>query len=89
MKFAGYSLPNNINYGLIQYYQLQNLRRRRCQDGNEVGFISADPMINNDTGLPVWNVGYAVHPEYRRQGYASSAVMGLSDFLLQIFLSNR
>lgn len=51
--------------------------------GNEVGFISAEPMMNRNTNLPMWNVGYAVLPEYRRQGYASAAVNGLTNYLLQ------
>lgn len=53
--------------------------------GEEVGFISAEPAMNRATNMPMWNVGYAVHPSYRQQGYASSALKGLSDFLLQNF----
>lgn len=53
--------------------------------GEEVGYISAEPMMNRATNMPMWNVGYAVHPTHRRQGYASSALKGLTDFLLQNF----
>lgn len=53
--------------------------------GEEVGFISAEPMINRATNMSMWNVGYAVHPLHRQQGYASSALKGLTDFLLQNF----
>lgn len=53
--------------------------------GKEVGFISAEPIMNNATNMPVWNVGYAVHPSHRHQGYASSALKGLTDFLLRNF----
>lgn len=35
--------------------------------------------------MPVWNVGYAVHPSHRHHGYASSALNGLTNFLLQNF----
>ena len=35
--------------------------------------------------MPMWNVGYAVHPSHRQQGYASAALKGLTDFLLQNF----
>lgn len=77
-SFCQYIVTSNVKKISLSYIMFNDY-------GNEVGFISADPMINNDTGLPVWNVGYAVHPEYRRQGYATSAVMGLSDFLLHNF----
>lgn len=53
--------------------------------GEEVGFISAEPMMNKATNMPMWNVGYAVHPSHRQQGYASAALKGLTDFLLQNF----
>jgi tetratricopeptide (TPR) repeat protein len=51
--------------------------------GTEVGFISAEPLMNNSTGRPMWNVGYAVHPSYRQKGYATDAVNGLTNYLLQ------
>lgn len=50
--------------------------------GEEVGFISAEPVMNNNTGMPAWNVGYAVHPTHRNKGYASNALIGLTNFLL-------
>lgn len=53
--------------------------------GNEVGFISAEPQMNQATNMPLWNMGYAVHPSYRDRGFASSAVNGLTNFLLQNF----
>lgn len=53
--------------------------------GEEVGFISAEPMMNKATNMPMWNVGYAVHPSHRQQGFASAALKGLTDFLLQNF----
>lgn len=51
--------------------------------GNEVGLITAEPKMNRNTNLPMWNVGYAILPEYRRRGYASAAVNGLTNYLLQ------
>lgn len=51
--------------------------------GNEVGLISAEPMMNRNTNMPMWNVGYAMLPEYRGHGYASAAVNGLTNYLLQ------
>lgn len=53
--------------------------------GNEVGFISAEPAMNNETGMPMWNVGYAVHPSHRQRGYATNALSGLTNYLLQNF----
>ena len=53
--------------------------------GDEVGFISAEPTMNPVTNMPTWNMGYAVHPSHRQRGYASAAVNGLTNFLLQNF----
>ncbi len=53
--------------------------------GDEVGFISAEPMMNPATNMPMWNMGYAVHPSHRKHGYATAAVSGLTNFLLQNF----
>ena len=50
-----------------------------------VGLISAEPVMNQNTGMPMWNVGYAILPDYRNRGYASAALNGLTNFLLQNF----
>lgn len=50
---------------------------------NPVGIITAEPKTNCDTNMYMWNVGYAILPEYRRRGYASAAVSGLSNYFLQ------
>lgn len=55
------------------------------QYGNEVGFISAELAMNRNTNQPMWNVGYAILPNYRKRGFASDAVNGLTEFLLQNF----
>lgn len=51
-------------------------------NGEAVGFITAEPVMNNNTGMPAWNVGYAVHPTHRNKGYASNALIGLTNCLL-------
>ena len=53
--------------------------------GSEIGLITAELVMNDDTNMPMWNVGYAVMPEHRRKGYATAAVNGLTNFLLQNF----
>lgn len=51
-------------------------------EGKEVGLITAEPVMNRNTGMPEWNVGYAILPIYRRSGFATDAVNNLSSFLL-------
>lgn len=51
-------------------------------EGKEVGLITAEPVMNRNIGMPEWNVGYAIHPSYRRSGFASDALNTLSSFLL-------
>lgn len=53
--------------------------------GKEVGLISAELIMNRNTNMPMWNVGYAVLPSERRKGYASASVNALSNFLLNNF----
>lgn len=76
--FCQYVVNANLQKQALNFIVFDNL-------GNEVGFISAEPMMNTSTNLPMWNVGYAIHPFHRLKGYASSAVSALSDFLLQNF----
>lgn len=75
-SFCQYIIAANIQQAAMNFIIYGN-------SGHEVGLISAEPMMNRNTNLPMWNVGYAVLPEYRRNGYASAAVKGLSDYLLQ------
>lgn len=51
--------------------------------GIAVGIITAEPVMNQATNLPMWNVGYAILPNKRRMGYASAALNGLTNYLLQ------
>jgi len=50
------------------------------QDATQVGFITAD-LIRDNSGQIMWNVGYAVHPNYRRCGYAFEALKGIFGML--------
>jgi RimJ/RimL family protein N-acetyltransferase len=53
--------------------------------GEKVGLITAELMRDNRSGQLMWNVGYAILVRYRNQGYATSALRGLSDYLLNNF----
>ena len=76
MSFCQYIISANIQQTAMNFIIYDNY-------GHEVGLISAEPMMNRNTNLPMWNVGYAVLPSERRKGYASAAVTGLSNYLLQ------
>lgn len=75
-SFCQYIISANIQQAAMNFIIYDNY-------GHEVGLISAEPMMNRNTNLPMWNVGYAVLPSERRKGYASAAVTGLSNYLLQ------
>lgn len=51
--------------------------------GTSVGLITAELIRHN--GEIIWNVGYAVHPSYRHQGYASRALNGLANYIQNTF----
>lgn len=76
--FCQYIVNANLQKVSLNFIMFSNY-------GEEVGFISAESMMNKATNMPMWNVGYAVHPSHRQQGYASAALKGLTDFLLQNF----
>ena len=76
ISFCQYIIAANVQKAAMNFIIYDNY-------GNEVGFISAEPMMNRNTNLPMWNVGYAVLPSERRKGYASAALTGLSNYLLQ------
>lgn len=54
-----------------------------------VGLITAEPMRDSRTGEVMWNVGYAVAPQYRNHGYATAALNGLTNYLLNTFSIQR
>lgn len=76
--FCRYIVNANIQKESLNFIIFNN-------NGEEVGLISAEPVMNRTTNMPVWNVGYAVHPSHRHHGYASSALNTLTNFLLQNF----
>lgn len=50
-----------------------------------VGLITAELTRHPRTNDIMWNMSIAVAPQYRRQGYATSATVGMTDFLLNTF----
>ncbi len=74
--FCQYIIAANIQKAAMNFIIYDSLDQ-------EVGLISAEPMMNRSTNLPMWNVGYAILPSERRKGYASAALNGLSSYLLQ------
>ena len=53
--------------------------------GQKVGFITAELVRIQSINDIAWNIGYAVAPQYREQGYATGALNALSDYLFSSF----
>lgn len=53
--------------------------------GQKAGLITAELIREPRTGEVIWNIGYAVAPQYRNNGYATGALTGLTHFLLNNF----
>ena len=53
--------------------------------GDSIGLISAELVRDTRNGNGIWNIGYAIHPDCRNQGYATEALNGLSTLLLRSF----
>lgn len=50
-----------------------------------VGLITAELTRHPRTKDIMWNMSIAVSPQFRRQGYATNATIGMTDFLLNTF----
>ena len=50
-SFCQYIVNSNIQNASLNYIIFNDY-------GDEVGFISAEPVVNRATGMPMWNVGY-------------------------------
>lgn len=46
-----------------------------------VGLLTAEPFRDNNTGEPGWNIGFAVDPQFRNQGFAKRALQALQNYL--------
>lgn len=53
--------------------------------GQRVGFITAELVRIQSINDIAWNIGYAVAPLHRGQGYATGALNALSEYLLRSF----
>ena len=53
--------------------------------GQKVGFITAELVRIQSINDVAWNIGYAVAPQYRGQGYATGALNVLSEYLFRSF----
>ena len=51
----------------------------------KVGLITAELIQDHQNGEIMWNIGYAVAPQFRKKGYATSALNRLTDYLLNNF----
>ena len=70
----------------VSYLADSNLRNApihsiiETNDGDSAGFITAEPH-SGAGGLPAWNIGFAILPLYRGNGYAKEAVNAIASIL--------
>ncbi len=53
--------------------------------GQKVGFITSEPVRIQSINDLAWNIGYAIAPQYREQGFATGALSALSEYLFRTF----
>ena len=58
-KFCRYIITANEERAGMHFIIFSN-------NGEEVGYIYAEPLMNRDINMPMWNVGYAILPASRR-----------------------
>ena len=68
------------NYILNAFQQHKSLNYIvRLQDGTPIGLVGGELYQEHTTGVVAWNVSYAILPSYRRNGYATEAVIAFTE----------
>ncbi len=80
------------NIDLFVRYMVESMAHKAALDyiicnslGQKVGLITAELIRLQNSDEVMWNVGYAVAPQYRNRGYATNALNGLTNYLLYHF----
>lgn len=76
--FIQYMIDSMAQQAALDYIIYNNI-------GQKVGLITAELIRLQHSGEVIWNVGYAVAPQYRNRGYATYALNGLTSYLLNNF----
>lgn len=81
------------NINLFTQYMVSMIQQNRSlqyivrlNNGTPIG-IAGGEIVRDNSGQITWNTSYAILPEYRNQGYATEAVIGFTDYLMNFNIS--